>query len=336
MSGEGMRRGIGHFRSVLLALAGFWTLATPAFGQGLGTVGGPAQGLGTVGGPIAPPIQPPPPQTPENTLLDFATYVSFIDSALPRSQARVLFDFADHIRQPTRAEYFQPKGGLPGSPGPPLPETNVNYSQMTSYGEVAIFQPFSAFISTPLRIVDADVNKDPWGMGDVEAGFKWAFVNTANLVTTFQCRLYLPTATNSALGTEHVSVEPAVLGDLHLLGKLTLEGEIRYWVPIGGTDFAGDILRYGAGVSYKFPLTDNMSLTPVIEGIGWTVLGGQELVVDAASFHVQSAQTTIMNVYGGLRLGFGKTASIYAGYGRALTGTAWYRDIIRVEVRFIF
>src|SRR5262249_52971731 len=122
-SGEGMRRRIGHFRSVLLALAGLCGLTSPVFAQGLGSVGGPAQGIGTVGGPIAQPIQVPPPQPPQNIMADFDTYVSFIDSALPRSQARVLFDFAEHIRQPTRAEFFQPKGGLPGSPGPPLPET---------------------------------------------------------------------------------------------------------------------------------------------------------------------------------------------------------------------
>ena len=330
-----MRRRIGHFRSVLLAVAGLCGLTSPMFGQGLGSVGGPAQGIGTVGGPIAQPIQVPPPQAPQNIMTDFDTYVSFIDSALPRTQARVLFDFAEHIRQPTRAEFFQPKGGLPGSPGPPLPETNVNYFQITSYGEVAIFQTLSAFMSTPLTFVDADVNKDPWGMGDVEAGFKWAFVNTPKLVTTFQGRLYLPTASNHALGTDHVSVEPAFLANL-LLAKVSVEGEVRYWVPIGGTDFAGDVLCYGIGVSYKFPLGGSISLTPVLEGVGWTVLGGKELVVDASSISVRGAETTIINVYGGLRLGFGNTASVYAGYGRALTGTDWYRDIFRVEVRFIF
>jgi hypothetical protein len=191
-------------------------------------------------------------------------------------------------------------------------------------------------MDTPLRFVDADVNKDPWGLGAIDLGIKWAFLNTGGLVTTFQLRATLPTASNSALGTEHVSVEPAILGNLHIIDKLNLEGELRYWVPIGGTDFAGNILRYGLGVSYKLPLSDSISLTPVLEGIGWSVLGGKELVVNGPDVNVRSAETTIVNAYGGLRLGFGSSASVYAGYGRALTGTAWYRDIFRLEVRFIF
>jgi len=330
MQGNGMSRRLAHCWTALLALTGLFAAVSPAFGQGAG--------LGSVGGPIAQPqvVNPPTPDPPSNTLRDYDTYVSFIDSALPKSQARVLFDFAEDIRRPTRAEFFQPKGGIPGSPGPPLPETNVDYFQITSYAEIAIFQQFSAFMTTPLRFVDADVNKDPWGLGDIDIGFKWAFVNMPKLVTTFQGRLYIPTAVNRALGTDHVSLEPAFLGDYHIMDKLTLEGEVRYWVPIGGTDFAGDILRYGAGLSYKFPLADKVFLTPVVEGIGWTVLGGKELVPETGTFAIQNAETTIFNVYGGLRLGFGTTASVYAGYGRALTGPAWYRDIFRLEVRFVF
>jgi hypothetical protein len=316
--------------TALLTVICLFGLALPAWSQQV-----------PVGGPIAQPGQPqiatpPLPTPPADVLGNYDTFVSFIDSALPRTQARLMFDFAEHIREPSRAEYFQPKGGLPGSPGPPFPETNVNYFQVMMHGEVGIFPTFSTFMETPLTFVDADVNKDPWGLGDISLGCKWAFVNTGSLVTTFQLRATIPTASNSALGTDHVSVEPALLADLHLLDKLNLEGELRYWVPIGGTDFAGNILRYGLGLSYKIPLSDSMFLAPVAEGIGWTVLGGKEMVVDSGNVSIQGAETTIFNIYGGLRLGLGSRASVYAGYGRALTGPDWYRDIFRLEVRFIF
>jgi hypothetical protein len=301
---------------------GLLCLVTPAFAQG----------------PVGTIAQPPKlPDPPTNIMQDVDTYVSFIDSALPRTQARLLVDYADAIHLPTRAEYFQPKGGIPGSPGPPLPETNVNYFQISTYGEVGLVPTFSTFMQTPLRFVDAEVNKDPWGLGDIDLGCKWAFINTPNLLTTFQLRVTIPTAVTSALGTDHVSMEPAILANYHLIDNVNLEGEFRYWAPIGGTDFAGDILRYGVGVSYKIPLTDTIKLTPVVEGIGWTVLGGKELVPEGAgAFTVQSAEGTIFNLYGGLRLGIGYRASIYTGYGHALTGPGWYRDIFRLETRFFF
>jgi hypothetical protein len=326
-AGGEMSRRLAPCWTALLAVTGLLGLVSPVAAQ-----------LGTVGGPIAQSqvMSPPSSDPPSNTLADFSTYVSFIDSALPRTQGRVLFDYADYIRQPTRAEYFQPKGGLPGSPGPPLPETNINYFQVTSYGEVAIFPTLSAFLTTPLRFLNPEENRDTWGMGDIDIGFKWAFVNFPTFVATFQGRLYIPTAANSALGTEHVSFEPAILANYHIADSLTLEGECRYWAPVGGTDFAGDVLRYGLGLSYKFPLSDSISLSPVVEGIGWTVLGGKVLEVDGSNLSIRSAETTMFNVYGGLRVGFGQTASVYAGYGRALTGTDWYREIFRLEVRFAF
>ena len=45
---------------------------------------------------------------------------------------------------------------------------------------------------------------------------------------------------------------------------------------------------------------------------------------------------TIVNAKIGARFTFGDAQSLYFGYGRALTGTVWYKDIIRVEYRMDF
>jgi hypothetical protein len=173
----------------------------------------------------------------------------------------------------------------------------------------------------------------------MNAGFKWAFVDVPDWTATFQLRTYVPTGNAShGLGTNHVSLEPALLLNYRLSEKIRLEGELRYWVPIGGTDFAGDVIRYGLGASYGCRNPDGFWVTPVVEIVGWTVLGGKETVpLSPVLFATQDAAgDTIVNVKAGLRFGFGEHVDFYTGYGRALTGATWYTDVWRVEFRLLF
>jgi hypothetical protein len=71
-------------------------------------------------------------------------------------------------------------------------------------------------------------------------------------------------------GTNHVSLEPGLLLLRQLGGGLALEGEFRAWVPVGGTDFAGNILRAGLGVSYTVPYGESIRQSPMLELVGWT------------------------------------------------------------------
>jgi hypothetical protein len=73
----------------------------------------------------------------------------------------------------------------------------------------------------------------------------------------------------------------------------------------------------------------------VIEFVGWTVLNGKELAFPENVVR-SAAGDTIVNGKLGLRSYFGENSSIYAGYGRALTGEWWYKDIFRVEYRLQF
>jgi hypothetical protein len=264
--------------------------------------------------------------------------VGYIDPAIPGSLIRLRFDSAYRNRRPTRAEFFYPKGGSAGGPGLPQPEFNVDYQELISYFEFAWGPRFSTFVESPVRFINPDVNANSAGLGDLNLGFKYAFVSCPDRVASFQFRTYAPTGDGDrGLGTEHVSLEPALLVYQRLSDRLIVEGELRYWVPIDGTDFAGDIIRYGIGFSYGERSRCDLWLTPVAEVVGWTVLDGKASGRGPGGPFVENAEgDTIVNVKLGVRLGFGDLADVYTGYGRALTGDTWYKEIYRVELRLLF
>jgi hypothetical protein len=272
-------------------------------------------------------------------LSDADSAVGYIDPALPRNTLRLRFEAAGRDNQPSRAEFFYAKPGLLGGPGPTLPERRIDYEELNTYLEFSPLAGLSGFLEMPVRFLQPDFNPRQAGPGDLNTGLKWAFVQQEGLLTTFQLRTYIPTgAVRRGLGTGHVSLEPAVLLNARLVDMLTLEGELRYWAPVGGTDFAGDVVRYGLGLCYGQRDPDGVWLLPVVEMVGWTVLGGK--TVEASSptdFIVKDASgQTIVNAKAGLRLGLGSQADFYLGYGRALTGDVWYKDVIRAEFRLFY
>jgi hypothetical protein len=276
-------------------------------------------------------------QPADTSIPDYESAVSFIDSAIPMSQVKMLIDanYGDH--QPTRAAYLFPKSGIPGSPGWRSPETNVDWQELTSYIEVAYQGTFSGFLQLPTMWVNPEVNNNAWGMADIQAGLKVALLNSPGFTTTLEVRGTIPTRTGPGLSTYHYSVEPGLLLFLRPAEMIALEGELRYWTPIDGTDFAGSIARYGLGVSLGQRSYQSIWCTPVIEAIGWTVMGGYEMVSMPDGFFIQGAKgETIVNGMAGLRFGLGDTADIYAGYGRSFTGEAWQKELWRIEFRVRF
>jgi hypothetical protein len=235
----------------------------------------------------------------------------------------------------------------------PLPETRVDYQDLSAYLEFTPFalpgsacsQPgtparFSVFVEAPVRFLNPQVNADATGLGDMNAGCKFALFSTEDCWISFQFRTFIPTGNaTKGLGDNHVTLEPALLVNDRVAPWLTLEGELRYLAPVGGTDFAGDIVRYGLGLSYGPHNADGWWLRPVTEFVGWTVLSGRE-----AGFHpltsppvIRSAEgDTIVNAKLGARVGYGNRIDFYGGYGRALTGDVWYKDTWRVECRLRF
>jgi hypothetical protein len=270
---------------------------------------------------------------------------SYIDSALIRNQFRLRFDAAYKDNRPDRAEFFYAKCGcFPGSPGPPKPETRVDYQDISAYLEGALTPRFSLFVEVIERLLNPEMNDNADGFADMNAGFKAALISTADQVLTFQLRTYIPTgASTRGLGTDHVSLEPALLLWQQISDRLYAEAELRDWIPIGGTDFAGNVIRYGVGFAYyvigqpQLPgqhVESPLAVAPIIEFVGWTVLSGKEFAPDIGT--KDAAGDTIVNAKFGLRVNYGDHQSFAVSYGRALTGAVWYKDIIRVEYRYAF
>lgn len=337
------------WRSVVLGAAlgtAGWLVAgaLPVWGQpsGAPTAPAPAASEGTQAAPPAPAPSTPSPGTGGEgegggpTVSD--SQVGYIDNAIPGDVFRLRFDAAYNFRRPTRAEFFYPQSA-PGGPGLPRPEPRIDYQDLSAYLEIAATDRLSGFIEAPWRFLNPEVNPDHNGLGDLDAGFKYAFIDSPDLVTSFQFRTYAPTGdARRGLGTRHVSLEPALLVYKPLTERLGFEGELRYWVPVGGTDFAGDIVRYGTGLHYEAYRGCRLRVTPVAEFVGWTVLSGKEsqAFLPGGVAVGDAGGDTIVNAKLGVRLGFRDFGDVYAGYGRALTGDRWYENTFRVEWRIAF
>jgi hypothetical protein len=267
--------------------------------------------------------------------------VGYLDNAIPGNQLRLRFDAAYGADFPDRAEFLYGTWAraVPGAPGPPLRECNLDYQDLVAYLELSPVQGFSSFVEAPLRFLNPEINANTAGYGDLSAGVKWAFLQDALTTASFQLRAYVPTGDSArGLGTDHVSLEPGLLLLHRLSERLSFEGELRDWIPVDGTEgFAGNVLRYGAGVSYLVHDTCAYRVRPVAELVGWTVLDGKKTNLAGIA---EADGDTIVNLQIGVRIGLwpecGERQSLYVGYGRALTGEVWYEDIIRAELRFLF
>src|ERR1043166_8157044 len=108
--------------------------------------------------------------------------------------------------------------------------------------------------------------------------------------------------------------------------------------PVGGTDFAGDIIRYGLGLHYDLPCVGGVQVSPTATLVGWTVLGGKEAVLRPSGLVTvdDAAGETIVNVKIGVRGLSERFGDVFVGYGRPLTGDRWYENTLRLEWRLAF
>jgi hypothetical protein len=282
------------------------------------------------------------------------TAAGYVDSAIPLSQYRLRFDAGYDDNRPDRADFFYPKCGCfrvtgmdPNAPGPgPAPARRVDFQILSNYLEYAINNRFSVFGDIPVRWVDIAFttpgveNENHKGLSDIEFGFKYAMLYEPCQVLTFQWRTYAPSGrADFGLGRNNWNLEPALLYYRRLSERSFVEAELRDFIPVASEDdFAGNVLRYGFALSYIVYNTPTCRVIPVSEIVGWSVLTGKE---SAEGVPVNASGDTIVNAKIGLRVGFGEMtqpgfvnrADVYFGYGRALTGDVWYKDIWRAELR---
>ncbi len=280
------------------------------------------------------------------------TGVGYIDSSIVRNQLRFRYDSAYDSPTPYRAEFLYPKSKAPlagiadpNAPGLPLKETSIDFQEFSLYAESLLVDDLiSGFIEVPFRLINPDVNENAGGISDIQLGLKAALWASDQEYLTFQFRTSLPTGDGSkGLGTETLRLEPGLLFLKRLPSCTLIEGEVRDVIPLGGTVWAGNVLRYGVGVSQPWFYNDFCRLSPVVETVAWSVLGGRVgKGINTPQERVIDANTTVANIKIGARLDLfsssynGGWHSVYLGYGRALTGAQWYDEVIRAEIRLAF
>lgn len=281
----------------------------------------------------------------------------YIDDARVRTIARFRVDAAFNNVFPDRAEFIYAQCGCfgGGAPGPGTLTTatsGIDFQELWAYYEHAWTDGFSAFIDVPYRMVNFKFDPalaglgqgpipDASGFSDLQLGVKYALVADPWRYDTIQIKVYTPTGdAGRGLGTNHASLEPAYLAWRQLSDRLRFNGEFRVWIPfsndnVNGQNFAGTILRYGAGLSYDIwqSCDCDRRLAAVNELVGWSVLGGLKF---NPFTNVQSASgDTIINYKIGARYMW-CNQSLYSGIGVALTRETWYNEIFRAEYTYRF
>jgi hypothetical protein len=288
--------------------------------------------------------------------------VGYIEDATVGKRFRMRFDSGADINSPDRAEFFYAKCGcfrtLSGSPaldlnapGPgPGVVTGMNFQQLNLLSEYTIGRHASVFTELPFRwikptdfVPGTGSFGNQSGLGDISVGTKLALSSTASHDITVMVRGSFPTGDASkGLGTDHGSVEPALLVRQTLGGRAQIEGMFGDYHPTGSSkgplpgngNFSGDILYYGIGPSFDIVQNSSVHIAPVVELVGWHVLSGYE----TATFNPPTSTgdvsgLNIVNLKIGGRVTMATAGSIYVGYGFALTSNQWYDHILRLEYR---
>jgi len=264
----------------------------------------------------------------------------YIDGAIPGDAFTLRYDAGYNIRHANRSEFYYPKPSTLGGPGLPNPERSVDFQEaLVKLESMLWFEDVSGFIEVPVRHIEATNNTDTTGFSDIGFGLKHLWICNPDFVLTGQFRGWLPTGDGGLrLGNEHFTLEPGVLWFKPVNDSTAAFGELRYWQPIGGTDFAGSVVRYGLGIQKRFGPKDCWNFSPVGELVGWTAAYGKTTVptITDPPLIRDAAGDTILNLKLGARLAYADSGDLYIGYGRALTGERWYSDIVRAEFRIFF
>jgi hypothetical protein len=295
-----------------------------------GNPGGPAASMPLV----LPLLSKPPAWLPTG---DPWSNAGFIDPAQPWDVLRARFDAVYDINRPTRGQYILAPDG-PGQKGLPLREQRVDYQEASLYAEHVFLPNLSAFVSMPYRWLDPQVNENHSGWGNSTAGVKVALVQTPDLTTTLQFRTYIPTGlARRGLGNGEAALEPGLLVNWQATPRLLVESQVLAYFPVNDTaSFGSEVIQYGVAVSYGDRPQDGFWAVPVAELVAWSLTRGKEEIVitPRRSLIVTSSGDTIANGFFGVRAGYGCRCDVYLGYGRALSGEVWYKNMLRLELRY--
>jgi hypothetical protein len=286
--------------------------------------------------------------------------VGYIEDSTIESRVRFRFDSGFGNTVPDRAEFFYAKCGCykhvpapafdPDAPGPGggIP-TEINFTEFYALAERAFSDRFSVFGEVPFRSIDPQAfvptGLADWdghtGLGDLRFGGKASLFNDGARGLTALVRMAVPTGSaQDGLGTNHASIEPSLLFHSMVNDRIGVEAQLSFWQPLGGSagvnsedNFSGAVLTWGIGPSFDAYTSSRLRVSPVVELVGWRVLGGFQT---CATCDADAGGTNIVNLKFGSRFTVQERHSLYAGFGWHLTDEVWYDKLLRLEYRLGF
>lgn len=260
-----------------------------------------------------------------------------IDVTQPFNRLRLRADAAYGITAPDRSEFFWAKIG---SRGPTLPESGVDYQDLRFMFEAGN-DTFSAQTELPLRFLDPDINLNTTGLGDMNLATKLVMFDGDCWQVTQITRMYIQTGSpKKGLGTGHFSMEPGLLARYKLSCDTYLHGELKLWFPIGGAKpHAGEVLRYGLGVSTIFTDTPCYAVIPTLELIGYSFLTGDRTLPSGSIVAVDSENELYLSP--GVRVAFDTNRDLkiveFGVHAQAsLISNGYYDSLLRAELQISF
>jgi hypothetical protein len=265
-----------------------------------------------------------------------------IESSRPYNNLRLRFQSASGMDRPDRAEYFWAKPLPLGGRGPMIPERSVDYQELRITMENG-GEKFSMVTEIPIVAVDPVLNPNTTGLGDLNVGPKTVLIDGRKWRITQIFRTFIPTGSSlKGLGTKHTAMEPGLLTRYKWTDETYLHAELKYRFTIAADPFhAGEVFKYGIGVSHLWYDSDGFSLIPTLEFVGWSIVDGQvSTPVTGVPLHNLDPET-IFNIHPGLRIVSDNDSELGlfelgVGAGFAATKTRWYDTQFRVEARWSF
>lgn len=312
--------------------------------------------------------QAPPPRT-EPAPKRRPSMVGYVNDSTIGSQLRVRFDSGYGLTSADRAEFFYAKYGWyahqpatfvnydPDAPGPwPGLLAEGDFNQLYLLGEYGFSNNrASVFVELPIRwfrpgewIPGFGVGEKSTGLSDVRFGAKLGLVSSETDQATVLFQVTTPTGDAAkSLGTNHASLEPAFLFAHAMNDRVGIEAQFGGVFATGGSaglpvsspdKFAGNVLYYGLGPSFDVYSTTSLRVAPVVELVGWSVLGGFRTTCGDETCFLEANDPggSIVNLKFGARIVMQERSSIYVGFGKALTDEKWYDKIFRLEFRRSF
>lgn len=261
-----------------------------------------------------------------------------IDPVEPLSQIRLRADFANGLKTPDRAERFWAAPPV----GPAQPERKVNYQTFSVYSETG-GDHFAAFTEVPLVFMNADVNGDTTGVGNITIGQKFLLTNPNNRRWQIAqiMRTYLPTGSSSrGLGNGLTALEPGLLFRYRRSERTYLHGEFKYWIPLGGDPrHAGQVVQYGTGMSHVLWQTDERAVMSTLELIGTTIGDGQATLPNGTVRRANG--DTFFSILPGIRTALGPSGDLglfEVGISSGLTfgDAGWYDSRFLCDFRWSY